>query len=185
MAGLSGADAVREALEHIEAAVHGAARRRARLVRELATVAPPPELSGDHRELVEALLRRESADASTSASPHERAATVLDESRRVHDARDRIAASATDDAGRAYLHTIDLLRRELDASWRWALEQADAASAHLVGRTSTEVADAVAAYVAAFRGMVQAGETLDAEAVTAAVEEVEAASARLEAALSA
>ena len=183
MAGLSGADAVREALERIEAAVQAAARRRAQLIRELVTITPPESLAADHRELAEALLRREAADADAEAGAHERAAAVLAEARRAHEARDRIAASATDDAGRAYLRTVDLLRRELDGSWHWALEQADAAAAHLVGRTSTEIADAVAAYVAAFRGVVQAGETLDASAVARAVVAMEDATRRLDDAL--
>jgi hypothetical protein len=180
---LSGADAVREALEGIDAAVQTAARRRARVIRSLATITPPEALAAGHRDLVEALLRREAADADPSASPQQRAAVVLDEARRAHAARDRLAAQATDDAGRAYVHTVDLLRAELDASWHWALGQADAAAAHLVGRTTTEVADAVAAYVGAFRGVLQASETLDTEAVTRAVAAAEDASERLEQAL--
>jgi hypothetical protein len=184
VAGLSGADAVREALEHIDAAVEAASRRRARLVRELITVVPPPDLAADHRELAEALLRREAADANTEASAQERAAAVLAEARRAHDARERIAAQASDDAGHAYLRTVDLLRVELDATWHWTLEQADAAAAKLVGATATAIADAVAAYVAAFRGVLQASETLDADAVTRAVAAAEDATARLDAALS-
>ena len=183
MAGLSGTDAVREALEHIEAAVRAAARRRAKVVREMATLSPPAELAGDHRALVEALLRREAADADAQATPQQRAAAVLAEARRAHDARERLAARAGDDAGRAYLHTVDLLRNELDATWRWALDQADAAAARLVGATTTAVADAVAAYVAAFRGVLQASETLDADAVGRAVAAAEDATARLEQAL--
>ena len=71
----------------------------------------------------------------------------------------------------------------LDATWHWALEKSDAAAARLVGRTTTEVADALAGYVAAFRGVLQASETLAADAVTRAVTEVEAAAARLDHAL--
>lgn len=185
MAELSGADAVRDALEGIEQTVQTASKRRARVIRELATLMPPPALADDHRDLVEALLRRERADADPAAAPQQRAAAVLAEARRAHEARDAIAARAADDAERAYLHSVDLLRTELDATWHWALERADAFAAGLVGRTTTEVADAVAAYVAAFRGVLQASETLDADAVAAAVTAAEVAAARLDAVLSA
>ena len=166
MAGLSGVDAVREALETIEAAVETASRRRAWLIRELAT-APDAD-----RDLVEALIRREAADAQTGASMEQRALAVLAEAHRVHDARARL----TDEA---LARVVD----EIDATWHWALEQADAAAAGLVGRTSTAIADAVAAYVAAYRGVVQAAETLDADAVTRAVAVAEDAARRLEDAL--
>jgi hypothetical protein len=181
---LSGADAVRDALEGIEAAVQAAAKRRVQIVRELATVTPPDALAADHRTLVEALLRREAADADTTGSPQERAAAVLAEARRAHDARERLAHAAADDAERAYLHTVDLLRVELDATWRWTLDRADAFAAGLVGRTTTDVSDAVAGYVAAFRGVLQASETLDAAAVDRAVARAEDATAALERALS-
>lgn len=166
MAGLSGVDAVREALGRIEVAVEAASRRRAWLIRELAT-AP-----GANRELVEALIRREAADARSGASMEQRALAVLAEARRLRDARARL----TDET---LLRVVD----EIDASWHWALEQADAAAASLVGRTSTEITDAVAAYVAAYRGVVRAGETLDADAVSRAVAAAEDATRRLEDAL--
>lgn len=185
MAELSGADAVRDALEGIQATVETAAKRRARIIRELATIMPPAALGDEHRELVEALLRRERADADPAAAPQQRAAAVLAEARRAHAARDRIAAVAADDADRAYLHSVDLLRTELDATWRWALDRADAFAAGLVGRTTTAVADAVAAYVAAFRGVLQASEALDADGVAEAVTAAEAAAARLQQALAA
>jgi hypothetical protein len=180
VAGLSGADAVRDALEGIEAAVETAAKRRAHVVRQLATLTAPEALAADHRALVEALLRRETADADATATPHQRAGAVLAEARRARDARERLGQAAVDDAGRAYVHTVDLLRSELDATWRWVLERADAFAAGLVGRTTTDVADAVAAYVAAFRGVLHASETLDADAVARAVTDAEAAATRLE-----
>ena len=183
MAPLSGADAVRDALEGIDAAVQAAAKRRAQLVREMTTITPPGPLVADHRALVEALRRREAADADPVASAQQRAATVVAEARRAHEARDRLVRAAQDDAGRAYLKAVDLLRTELDATWRWALDRADAFAAGLVGRTTTDVSDAVAAYVSAFRGVLQASETLDAGAVARAVEAAEAATTRLERAL--
>ena len=183
MAGLSGADAVRDALEGIEAAVEAAARRRAHVIRQMATLTPPDPLIAEHRALVEALLRRETADADTSGTQQQRADAVLAEARRAHAARERLTELATDDAGVAYLRTMDLLRTELDATWHWALDRSDAFAAGLVGHTPSAVSDAVAAYVTAFRVVLRASLALDADELARAVACADEAGARLERAL--
>jgi hypothetical protein len=180
---LTGADAVRDALEGIDAAFTAAARRRASVVRALVSMTPPPAIAGEHRAVAEALLRREAADAEPSGSPQQRASRVLDEARRARDARARMAERAAGDAERTHVQAVELRHDELEDTWRWALDQADAFAAGLTGRTTPPVAQAVAGYVAAFRAVLAASETLDAGAVARAVAGAEAAAARLDQAL--
>ena len=168
-AGLSGADAVREALEHIEAAVEaacpapraarprarddhaaGGARRRAPRARRGA----PPARGRRRRP-----RRPRRSSAPPPCSPRRAARTTPatgSRRRRADDAGTRLPAHR-----RSAAHRSSTPRGTGRSSRRTPPPP------HLVGRTTPTVADAVAAYVAAYRGVLQAGETLDAEAVAA------------------
>lgn len=177
------AEAVREALEGIEAAVETAAKRRAAIVRGLATTAPPPALATEHRELAEALLRAEAADADALASAPERAVRVLDEQRRSRAARARMAERAQAASETAYVQQVESHCAELEATWVWALDRSDAFAAMLAGRVPGAIEQAVTGYVGAFRAVLLASRAQDRDALARAVSAAERAGAELEQAL--
>lgn len=175
--------AVREALEGIDQAVRAAAARRAHLVREIAAMAPPPALAADHRNLAEALLRREAADTDETQDPLVRASHVLNEAIHARNARLSLHQHATAPADQQYARAVEAKVTELDQTWHWALDQAKQYALGLNGRARQEVTVALTAYVRAFRGVLEASETLDPTRIRAAVQVAEEASRHLEATL--
>lgn len=156
-------EAVREALLGIEGAFAAARRRRLEVVREVGKVAP------EARTLIEALLRREAADADAEASPEARATAALREARAAAQAR----AALPD--GPAATRVAALLDHA-EGTWDWALDEAAARVAPLTGAVASPAAD----YVTALRELRRAFTQLDEGAVQAAVAHAETALARLE-----
>jgi len=175
--------AVRETLEAIDQAVRSAAARRAHLVREIAAMAPPPALAADHRNLAEALVRREAADADETSDPLVRASHVLNEAIHARNARVSLHQHALQPADRQYAQAVEAKVVELDQTWHWALDRAKEHAAALHGRARNEVVVALAAYVRAFRNVLEASETLYPSRIRQAVQVAQEASNHLEATL--
>lgn len=173
--------AVREALEAIDHAVRSAAARRAHLVREVAAMTPPPSLAADHRNLAEALVRREAADADETSDPLVRASHVLNEAIHARNARLAMHQHALAPEDRAYAQAVEAKVAELDQTWHWALDRAKEAATGLHGRARNEVVIALTAYVRAFRNVLEASETLDPNRIRQAVQVAQEASRHLEA----
>jgi hypothetical protein len=134
---------VRDALEAIAAAFEEAARRRVRIIRRIAAVEPAEGEAAPLRALIEALLRREAADADDAAGLEDRVARVLAEARAAGVARERLRANAE----------VGALIAELDQTWTDALAQAHRLGAGLRRRTPADVAQAFADYVGELRAL--------------------------------
>lgn len=165
MSGGAGSDAetVREALLGIEGAFAAARKRRLEVIREVGKLVP------DEKALIEALLRREAADADPEASPEARATAALREARAAAQAR----AALPDGQQSAQ---VAALLDHAEGTWDWALDQAAARVAPLTGAVAAPAAD----YVTALRELRRAFTQLDEGAVQAAVAHAETALARLE-----
>lgn len=135
--------ALRDALQGVQEAFAQAARRRVALIRDVARLdvgdADAPAL----RVLVEALVRREAADADDTLPLPERVARTSAEEAAADAARARLAAHP--EAG--------ALTDAVAATWDEALARSDVAAGRLPGRVAPEVAAAFAAYVSALRAL--------------------------------
>ena len=139
--------ALRDALLGVQEVFARAARRRLEAIRALARVEVGAGDAAALRALVEALLRREAADADESLPLADRVGRASAEARAAAAARERLAASAD----------VQALTAAIAATWDDALDRSDVIAARLPGRVAPEVAEAFAGYVAALRALHEGG----------------------------
>jgi hypothetical protein len=165
--------ALRDALAGLQEIFARAAAARLRAIRDLAGadvgVADAPAL----RALVEALLRREAADADQQAPLAERVEAAATQAAAAQQARAALAAHP------AVLAQADAVA----ATWTDALERSDVLAARLDGRVAPAIAQAFAAYVGALRALHGAGPQTTPEARAAAAAAYADAEAALERAI--
>ena len=135
--------ALRDALLGVQEVFARAARLRLEAIRTLARVDVGPEDAPALRELVEALLRREAADADQTLPLRERIARATAEARAAAAARERLTAHAD----------VAALVESILATWHDALDRSDVIAARLPGRVAPEIAEAFGGYVAALRAL--------------------------------
>jgi hypothetical protein len=162
------------ALENVRAAFEQAARERLALIRQVAQadVGGGEAEATARRALVEALLRREAADADEDAPAGDRLRRSLAEATAASAARRRLAGA----------QAIQDLSARIDRTWAVALNRADDLAAWLKGRAAGPLSDAFTGYVRALRELHELGPDASPAQVDAAVAEFERAWTRLESA---
>jgi hypothetical protein len=135
--------ALRDALQGVQEAFARAGRQRLAAIRDLARVEVGADDAPALRALVEALLRREAADADETLPLAERVARATAEARAAQDARARLDRHAE----------VVALSDAVSATWAEALDRSAVIAARLPGRVAPEVAEAFAAYVGALRAL--------------------------------
>jgi hypothetical protein len=163
------------ALENVRDAFRAAARERLALIREVARVdvaGAGTDAEAARRALVEALLRREAADADEAAPLEDRVRRSVAEARAAATARERLSA----------VDAVQDLSARIDRTWAVALNRADDLAAWLGGRADPPVSAAFTAYVQALRGLHDLGRDPTAAGVETAVRTFAAALQRLESA---
>jgi hypothetical protein len=135
--------ALRDALQGVQEVFARAAQRRLAAIRELARAEVSADDAAALRALVEALLRREAADADETLPLAERVARATAQARAAAAARDRLGA----------YDEVQALGDALAATWDDALDRSDVIAARLSGRIAPEIAEAFGGYVAALRAL--------------------------------
>ena len=135
--------ALRDALQGVQEAFARAGRRRLAAIRDLARVEVGADDAPALRALVEALLRREAADADQTLPLAERVARATAEAAAAAAAREQLAGHPD----------VGALNDAIAAAWDDALERSAAIAGRLPGRVAPEVAEAFAAYVGALRAL--------------------------------
>jgi hypothetical protein len=135
--------ALRDALQGVQEAFARAGRQRLAAIRDLARVEVAAGNTPALRALVEALLRREAADADQTLPLAERVARATAEARAAAAAREQLAGHAE----------VVALTDAVQATWDDALARSAAIAQRLPGRVAPEVAEAFAAYVGALRAL--------------------------------
>jgi hypothetical protein len=152
------AAAVRDALAGVQSAFDEAARRRVGLARVLARTPVSPGSEAARDALVEAVLRREAADASDEGGAAERMAAVARQESAAREARARLV-----EAGETGAIAV---AGSIDATWPWAFGVSDRLVRGLDGRAPAEIVTALRAYVDALQ-------TTDAQRVESAAAALE------------